>query len=168
MHSVILSRASPVFKALLSPRFSEGAELSSRGKAEVALPEDDSGALEIVCLVLHHRNEEKVFGISLDVLGTIAWLADKYDLFDALHPASYVWVSQLERLKNIDNRQTLLMAAYLFRHSQIFEDIGKDIVWDARVIDTDEGKLIPATASVSKDIFRKLRAVLENEKSCTN
>ncbi|KAI7277108.1 hypothetical protein KC335_g99 [Hortaea werneckii] len=52
--SAVLSLVSPVFKAMLGPRFREGSESrSSSQPKEISLPEDDGIAMKHLCLLLH-------------------------------------------------------------------------------------------------------------------
>lgn len=88
--------------------------MRSRGNVEVALP-DDADALEIICLVLHHQNEAKVYSVSLETLDNIAELADKYDLGIALKPVAELWINKFFQKKDPRERFELLLAAYLLR-----------------------------------------------------
>jgi len=55
--SVILSSASPVFKAMLGQNFLEGqGERSSQSPKEVALLDDDADAMTRLCRLLHHQD----------------------------------------------------------------------------------------------------------------
>lgn len=141
-----------MFKALLSPRFSEGVELSARGNLEVALPDEDADALEIICLVLHHRNEVKVFDTSVALLKTIALLSDKYDLALALKQTAQVWISDLEA-QYPSFRQDLLVSAYLLQHAPMFEMVGNGLVWYAKKIHPYKAKGAMDAASIFEEVF---------------
>lgn len=82
--SVTLSLASKVFRALFSPRYSEGQairEASSEDK-EIALEDDDPYALTTLCRVLHYAAKldiaEKLCD-NINYFYKVAILADKYD-----------------------------------------------------------------------------------------
>ena len=76
--SKVLSLASPVFAAMLSPRFAEGQKPSEKDWT-VSLPYDDPEALSVVCRVIHFvkiTSDE----VSLSLLEEVASVCDKYDL----------------------------------------------------------------------------------------
>lgn len=81
--SVVLSYASPVFKALFGPRFKESSQVRSDVQPkEVALPEDDPVIMTDLCHLLHsqkpsNHNERGVS--SPQELYALAVAADKYD-----------------------------------------------------------------------------------------
>lgn len=125
-----LSRASPVLKALLSPRFSEGTTLRTEGTVEVALPDDDVQVLQLVCNALHFRHEEVDFTRPLAQLMEVATVADKYDLGFALRPLAEVWIlNLLEKVADLECYD-LLNAAFLLQHTRMFRAVGEHVVWD--------------------------------------
>lgn len=125
-----LARASPVFKALLSPCFKEGTELKTDGVVRVDLPEDAYEALRTVCLGLHFCHDQIKFDIPLKDLVDVARLADKYDLGRALRPVTELWITKhLEGVADTDYRM-LLTAAYLLQHDRMFNKVGNSMVWD--------------------------------------
>lgn len=76
--SKVLSLASPVFKALFSPRFAEGQPTSSKA-ARIQLRDDDVESMRFMCAVLHHKCAP-VNGIGLERLERLAVVTDKYDV----------------------------------------------------------------------------------------
>jgi len=57
-HSYLLQSASKVFKATPGPLYREGQRSGLTGsKKEIPLPEDDADAMNIICAVIHHRND---------------------------------------------------------------------------------------------------------------
>ncbi|PWW77322.1 hypothetical protein C7212DRAFT_185241 [Tuber magnatum] len=85
--SKVLSTASPVFRSMFSPRFREGAALTSAtGLTEIEFPDDSPEALETIFNVLHFRHNCVGEDFDRDVLYEIALVVDKYDLTRALRP----------------------------------------------------------------------------------
>lgn len=81
--STALCIASPVFRAMLSPnRFKEGNTLAScTRKGEMCilpLPDDDPGALTILCDIIHFNNFKVPRDISTETLARLCILLDKY------------------------------------------------------------------------------------------
>ena len=90
--SKVLSIASPVLKALFSPKYAEGAALcGSQDVLEILLPDDDPEAMTLMCHVLHHGNHtpEK---LSVELLEKTATLCDKYDVVRAFTAWSDFWL----------------------------------------------------------------------------
>ena len=60
--SVILSSASPVFKAMFGPNYAEGQGQRSAGEPrEVPLFDDDLCAMARLCRLLHHQPDQEAF-----------------------------------------------------------------------------------------------------------
>ena len=103
--SKVLSLASPVFAALLSPRFAEGHSLTAeKGLApqEISLPEDNPKAMAWICQVLHFR-KRVTEDVSFLLIREIALLCDKYDISQALGPWSELWMQQLDSSVHVVN-----------------------------------------------------------------
>ena len=90
--SKVLSLASPVFKALFSPKFSEGTALSiSQAVPEIRLPDDDPEAMQLILHILHHgKNAPGILRIEL--LEKVAVLCDKYDIVKIFAAWSDLWL----------------------------------------------------------------------------
>ena len=86
--SYMLSHASPVFKAMLSPKYQEETELnnSSTSTLEVALPDDDPESISLMCHILHTRNNSVPNYLKLSKILDLARVVDKYDCCEALGP----------------------------------------------------------------------------------
>lgn len=78
IQSKVLSLASPVFKALFSPRFAEGQSTSSE-VSRIQLHDDDAESLRFMCAVLHHKCAS-VNSIGMERLEKLAVATDKYDV----------------------------------------------------------------------------------------
>ena len=92
VRAIVLTLNSPVFKALLSPRFKEGSELAANFTAEIPLPDDEGYAMHALCQVLHLRNKSFSDSMPYDELLKIANLADKYDCTEAVMHAAELWM----------------------------------------------------------------------------
>ncbi|KAL2037384.1 hypothetical protein N7G274_009869 [Stereocaulon virgatum] len=95
--SKVLSLASPVFAAMMGPKFAEGRallgnQLSSPSPITISLPEDDVEAMVLFCTIIHFK-EHATPNVSFPVLEKLAFLCDKYDAARALSSASEVWMS---------------------------------------------------------------------------
>lgn len=88
-----MALASPVFDAMLAhEKFREGLELKASAKVEIALPDDDPVAFEILAGVIHHRNKSIPKSVSFELLTKLAVLTEKYLMHETLHIVSQVWL----------------------------------------------------------------------------
>lgn len=99
VHSKVLSLASPVFAAMLSPRFAEGKALEKNKRTvdsptTIDLPDDDPEAMSLICRILHFK-EEAARRICYPVLiiRNLADICEKYDMSRALGPWSNIWMN---------------------------------------------------------------------------
>lgn len=120
--SAVLRNASPYFRALLGPRFSEGQGLSEDSPKEIALPEDDAKSLEIIFNVLHLRNDAVPRSPDPALIFKIAVTADKFDCIVALQHASTVWLNPTTFMDGKDLGR-LMAAACIFDDAHAFKNI---------------------------------------------
>lgn len=93
-----MTLASRVFDAMLSDgRFKEGAELITRGKVEIELPDDDPVAFSIMAQVIHGRNRSVTRNVTFTMLLNLAILVDKYQTHDVLGCISEHWIEDLSK-----------------------------------------------------------------------
>ena len=105
---------SPVFKAMLqSGNFKEGRELSSAGKVEVSLPDDDPDAFIIIMDIIHGRNRRVPKVIDMETLIRIAMLVDKYQMVEAVEAFSDMWIEKLKRDMPPDHYQPVETGQWL-------------------------------------------------------
>lgn len=87
--SVILASASPVFKAMLGPNFSEGQDPRSvQNSKEISLPDDDAAAMTRLCYLIHHQHDsqaEESLESGAKSLFALAMVTDKYACTTALN-----------------------------------------------------------------------------------
>ena len=97
--SVILSSASPVFKAMLGPNFLEGqGERSAQSPKEISLPDDDISAMTQLCRILHHqyRTEDNVLtSHCVEGLFALTVVSDKYGCTDSIEAVAKHLLSEL-------------------------------------------------------------------------
>jgi len=119
IQSQVLRCASKVFGAMFGPTWSEGQGLSKESPREVRLVEDDADALQIICRVIHHRNNDVPQSLTPKEVLQIAIEADKYDLNVALKYARAQWLKPRGRPERVDMGY-LLAAAFLFGDMDMF------------------------------------------------
>ena len=84
--SKVLSLASPVFAAMVSPKWSDSANKASSSEPQhISLPEDDSSPMEWICQILHFR-EDISTNKDIPFLVSVAQLCDIYDFKPPIKP----------------------------------------------------------------------------------
>lgn len=91
-----LTLASPVFNAMLSRNFKEGAALRSAATLELPLPDDDAGAVLILLSIIHVQTKKVPLEAGLKMLTRIAIIVDKYQLQTAVKLLSAIWMDRLK------------------------------------------------------------------------
>ena len=126
--SKVLSLASKVFKALFQVNFQEGAKLAEDGSCRIKLPDDDVPTMQVVNLLLHHRQPD--IPIDTHLLQNVAIAADKYACTKALCYWAKVQVLSIlkapSRADSIDG--AALFTAYVFDFHSVFWAISKRMV----------------------------------------
>jgi len=132
--SKILSLASPVFGAMLGPRYAEGRALSDNTTSATVIirfPEDNSEALLWLCEALHFQkdvNEE----IAFTLLKDLAITCDKYGMSRALSSWSEAWMQKSWKgsieAGGEDEHEQILWISYAFGHHGAFRKSSRDIV----------------------------------------
>jgi len=100
IHMLVSSRhmmlASPVFRAMLDGNFKEGCDLTSNGKVQVPLPDDDPAAFAIVLNIIHGHNRRVPREVDLELLTEISILVDKYQMVEAVEFFAESWIEGLK------------------------------------------------------------------------
>lgn len=113
VQSCLLQAASKVFKAMFGPHFKEGQRSDLNGsKKEVPMPEDDAGAMSVICAVIHYRNDIVPEQFTSRGVLEIAVVADKYDCKVALQHAARHWLDP-QNVMSLKEQMELMTAAYL-------------------------------------------------------
>jgi hypothetical protein len=118
-----LTLVSPIFKSLLKGGYKESQSLSSRGTAEIPLPDDDCQALEILLNIIHGRLKHVPRTLSLDELTQITVLVDKYQLQEVTEMFSQAWIDLLKKRTPIECTNELLpwiCIAWVFKEADHF------------------------------------------------
>lgn len=133
--SVILSYASPVFKALLGPHFKEGQDVRSPTEPKkITLPEVDPSAMITLCAIVHFQGTGDEDLETSDFVRVVI-VADKYACTQAVRepgeayllrwaikpPASYPYLGDY---------CDLVVAAYLLRLDKLFALFTRRLILD--------------------------------------
>ena len=135
VHSLVLSNASKVFRAMFGPNFREGQHLASGSLDGVPLPDDDADAIRTLCNVIHLRNKAlPEYLAPYDVL-QVAIAADKYECVEAIQLASRYWLKPVkheEALLDLDMLDFgwLMSAAYLLDDAKAFSEITREMMME--------------------------------------
>ncbi|CZR60552.1 uncharacterized protein PAC_10448 [Phialocephala subalpina] len=121
-----LMLASPVFKAMFKHDFVEGETLRATGKVEVALPDDDTTAMEIVLNIIHGRVRQVPKQLTLDVVTALSIIVDKYRMHEVVELYVELWIAHLKPSMPKYYSQDLykwLSVAWVFKLPDIFKHI---------------------------------------------
>ena len=109
--SKVLSLASPVFAALLGPKFLEGNHIRRGDSPIIELHDDDPAAITLICNILHYRYDSVPTQLEAEQLRQIAILCDKYDCSKSFQPWTEKWLNS-SRGAQFSDLGHLLLAAY--------------------------------------------------------
>lgn len=135
---------SPVFKAMLAPRFREGSVLSTTGEVEIALPDDDPETLELLCNIVHMTGDIPTQLASTRIL-TLALLCDKYNGPAALKALIHGWMYISHTNKKTSVQAELLGAACALRFTDLARRFMQELVMrdSLRTSAVDQATTIP-------------------------
>lgn len=125
--SRVMSLASPVFAAMLSPNFKEGQSDGQGIVKRIRLPEDDEEALSVICYTLHHCTENIPQRLEASLLAKIAILCDKYCCVNVFKPWAMIWLPATTYIKS-QGLEYLLLAAYLLDLPETFNLVSWAII----------------------------------------
>ncbi|KXT02433.1 hypothetical protein AC578_7818 [Pseudocercospora eumusae] len=129
--SAILSLASPVFKALLGPKFREGNTLASNGYVEVPLPDDAVEPMIVLLKVLHWSPDSMSLVPKIDEMFIIGAVTDKYDCISAISHSAHFWISSAT-LASVDAETAqLITLARIFRQDALFTQLCDKLIMQA-------------------------------------
>jgi hypothetical protein len=150
-----MTLASPVFKAMLrKDAFKEGQELSSTGRLEVPLAEDDPTSLALLLDIIHGRSGKIPRTVDFELMVKITILVDKYQMGDTIEFFSELWLdglwsSALSRkpVLTVSNTLPWIAISWVFKRLEIFTWVTKHAIWHSDVgfgeADQDEHLPIP-------------------------
>jgi hypothetical protein len=125
--SKVLSLASPVFAALLGPKFLEGNNIRRGVCPVIELHDDDPAAITLICNILHYRYDSVPTQLEAEQLGQIAILCDKYDCSKSFQPWSEKWLSSSYGAQFSDLGHFLL-ATYKLNDPVHFADFSAELI----------------------------------------
>ena len=139
--SKVLSLASPVFAAMLSPRFAEGQALEdSKGMVDstttIALPDDEPNAMSLICCTLHFQEDAAQRPwFQPGILMGLAVTCDKYNMSKALSPWSRIWM-HTHRDSQFDGFEKAEIS-YGLAHHETFWKTTRDILRHSKPAELD-------------------------------
>ncbi|CAO2658413.1 Nn.00g061360.m01.CDS01 [Neocucurbitaria sp. VM-36] len=122
IRSSSLINVSDHFRAMFGPDFSEGQDLSADRPKEVPWPDDDADAVEVICNVIHHRNDAVPETLDPAKVFKIAVASDKCLCVVAMKHASTRLLEPTETM-DISGLGQLMAAAYLLDNPRAFSEI---------------------------------------------
>jgi hypothetical protein len=126
--SKVLALASPVFAAMLSPRFREGQRSASGTLDPIPFPEDDAEAMTVLCHIFHFNYAAIPAKAELGLFKNLALLCDKYDCVTPLRFISEQWLLMWETTAGKEELETLLFISYVFDRAERFAALSTRIV----------------------------------------
>lgn len=153
VNSIILKVASPVFRAMFGPNFTEGVSLKSSTMHEQVLPEDEEETTLLVLAMLHHSHDIIPKWLPPSQLFGITRFAHKYDLIASLRPIVYVHCEYLSNEYDDDDGDhgswggpggendwlEMMATAYLFRIPKLFKSSSNTVILNSDGPVTAEG-----------------------------
>jgi BTB/POZ domain len=125
--SKILSLASPVFKALLAPHFSEGTKLAESGYTEISVYDDEPSAMNTMMSILHYQGANDLNKADPKEIAALAICCNKYDCVKPIRPWIESWLHRHPSTSSVEDYGFILLAAHLFRSSELFSDTFAEI-----------------------------------------
>ncbi|TKA51942.1 hypothetical protein B0A55_12773 [Friedmanniomyces simplex] len=166
--TVVLGNASPVFKAMLGPKFAEGQALQGDYVGiphTVTLPDNDPEAMQSLCLILQCGAIAPSSSVPAELMVKTTLLADKYDCIDAIKRSAALWAANIDAEKlDLYTVAALSEAAFLLDDTSLFAKYTKEVVLNVTKSSVDELRqvegcrleIIDAVAEVAKDALEKI------------
>ena len=136
--SKVMSLASPVFAAMLSPKFAEGQALlktTSPQTVSISLPDNDPEAMVWLCQALHF-NKSCNIDIDFSLLGELAILCNNYDFVDALKPWSRAWMQKWPgSFHGLDGYAQMFRISYALGNHEQFWLISRGLMQSYTTVD---------------------------------
>ncbi|OAL46985.1 hypothetical protein IQ07DRAFT_647258 [Pyrenochaeta sp. DS3sAY3a] len=139
--SMVLSNASRYFQAMFGPHFSEGQGLTFNpaDPKEIEMPEDDADALELVCCIIHVRNDVVPNVLAPQKLLEFLATADKFECLIAMRFIGRIWLSQQldGQHRPLKDYAAQIIAAYVLDHPSSFTKATWRFIkhWDGSLTD---------------------------------
>lgn len=126
--SKVLTLASPVFSALLSPKLTEGCSLAGSTEfPHISFLEDNPEAIIWLCQALHFK-KRRTDKISFALVKDLAILCHKYDLSLALSPWSELWIHRWRgSVRKRDRYPQMLWVSYALDNQNRFWETSREL-----------------------------------------
>lgn len=174
--SLVMSLSSPVFDAMFNGNFAEGQARSPDQPREVALPDDDTQAMLLVCRIAHMRTSDLPEMLSVNAFTEFALVSDKYQCTAAVRAWSKVWISKIFEGEPGADYEKVVLAIYLLDMPQEFYkatvSLARDRVSDIKAIEYDEAvvaifQTIQASKRLNEErVYASLDTVTKKLGSC--
>ncbi|WEW56646.1 hypothetical protein PRK78_002094 [Emydomyces testavorans] len=127
-----LSRASPVFKAMLRGNFREEVDLRSGGHVKIHLPDDDPDYFAVLLDAIHDRDGKCRQIPSLENLAGLCSLIDKYFLLEGVAQSLKYWLKKVKP-KRFSDETELGKLIYIYwttqRPKPLSSIMSQAVVW---------------------------------------
>lgn len=124
-----LRAASSVFNIMFGPHWKEGQNLCSSRPTEVRLVEDDADMMQLICCVIHHRNDDIPHTIDGRTALRLAVVIDKYDCARAMqHFIQWYMRPDGEAMDTLSEQAYLTAAAYILKNDELFHHLTRGLV----------------------------------------
>ena len=132
--SKALSMASKVFNTMFNSSFREGLDLAANETCRIPLPDDDPGAMHVLCILMHQQDIDSKGELNSGGLRLIAMLADKYSCTGAVKYWAELWIGKLQ--DELEGSRTdekamvdLLVVSYILNLPTRFASVTKRMVY---------------------------------------
>ena len=128
--SHVLGLVSPVFKAMFSSRYQEGAMLKPTADqpVSISLPEDSPEAVSLACRMFHYNLDDTLEHPGLDLLEKLATFCDKYNCARAVRPSTRLWVRPYDCYGGVPGFYSLLVVSYMLDDPTFFSKVTRELV----------------------------------------
>jgi hypothetical protein len=130
---------------MFGPHFSEGQGLTSNpaGQKEIEMPEDDADALELVCCIIHVRNDLVPNALAPQKLVKFLATADKFECLIAMRFIGRIWVAPECHYKRhkMEDIIALIISACALDHAEGFNQATLQFIqhWDGEFMKLPTG-----------------------------
>lgn len=123
--SAVLENASKYFRNMFGPHFQEGQDLHGGSVKEIAMPEDDPIAMELIFKIIHLRNDSLPNALEPHQALEFALTADKFDCVVAVQSVAKLWLGakNIKGVEGLKDHAYLMGAAYILDIGAVFSDI---------------------------------------------
>lgn len=125
--SHILRNASRNYNTYIGARFSEDQDLGDDTPKEVYMPIENATALEIICNVIHHRNEAVPVHLPPEKVFEVMGVAERLVCTESLMFISTLWLEPGD-LTGIKELSYLMVSAFMVDDARAFSKITRAMI----------------------------------------